>query len=90
MEVKYLISEIEEAINGMHEALEDSKNYGIVLQMVNYNYCCGKYHSYLDVLSETDITEFLNICDKYHDEIEELEIIADGVYRKLKVICGIK
>lgn len=89
MEVKYIISEIKNAVQGMREALEDPKGYGIVLQMVNYNYCCGKYYSYMDVLSETNSTEWLSIYDKYNNEVEELTRASDRIYRNLKTICGI-
>lgn len=89
MEAKYLIAEIEKAIQGMREAVEDTKNYGIILQMVNYSHCCGNYYAYLDALSETDTKEFLNVYDKLHNEVEELARAFDGIYCKLKSICGI-
>ncbi len=89
MITKDLIRCIEKAVAKMQEALDDPKEYGIVLQNVNYEFNCGMYHAYIDVLMEQDSKKFNEIHDKYHNTVEKLASIADVRYQNLKKICGI-
>lgn len=84
-----LIKCIEKAVAKMQEALDDPQGFGIVLQNVNYEFNCGMYHAYIDVLMEQDSKKFNEINDKYHNTVEKLASIADVRYQNLKKICGI-
>lgn len=84
-----LIRCIEKAITKMKEALDDPREFGIVLQNINYEFNNGMYYAYMDVLMEQDFNKWAEIHDKYHNDVERLANIADVRYQSLKKICNI-
>lgn len=84
-----LIKCIEKAVAKMQEALDDPQRFGIVIQNVNYEFNCGMYYAYMNVLMEQDSEKHKEVYEKYFSTVEKLASVADVRYRNLKKICGI-
>lgn len=89
MTTNEIIRCIEKAVAKIQEALDDPKGYGILLQYTNYEFNCGTFYAYMDVLMAQDIEKYDETHDKHFATVEKLAGIADVRYQNLKKICGI-